>query len=204
MSYGPGAEPPQENPDFDITNGLLGNSNFGMLCVSLHNEEMNQSALYTVIRHLAGSDMESTSLSLYTEKWKGDEHFVAGKLLRKGQNLSMFLGITFHLPGDSIRLPTPIPVSSFAFTGNVPWTLTMASGQEFCLPPPEQANDPFLMGLAFAAMVQPVSVSSAVKGCADQRKNVLRVGPELGLLSQNGLQPPPGLVKLGKINVLKE
>lgn len=150
ITFGPTYQEDPVNPTFDISNGLLANSNLGMVCVSLHDDDNGQSATYTSIRHLASNDLDATSLSLFEERWKGNELFVEG---------------------DSLRLPNPMSVTSFAYTGNNPWTLTLSSGEQYCLQP--GANDPFLMGISFSDVLESVQVVAAQKGC-DESNNEMK------------------------------
>jgi hypothetical protein len=142
-----------------------------MICVSLHDEETGQRAAYGRIRHLADANLDSTSLSLFNGRWKGDEIFVSGKMKRinfvKFRNLSYFV-----VTGESLRLPSPVEISSFAFTGNKPWRLTLSSGETFCIP---SNNDPFEMGLAFDDVDEPIKVIEAREGCESNDETKLKL-----------------------------
>lgn len=159
--------------DLDDKHGMLVSSNLGMICVSLHDEEAGQSAIYTRVRHLAGGDLEATSLSLFDVRmWNGNELFVSGKEIRDNASeapfmVMMLLWSLVVLPGDSIRLPSPLQVESFAFTGNVPWTVVSESEDSYCLPFGEAASDPFQFGLSFAALAEPILAVAASKGCRE-------------------------------------
>jgi len=132
-----------------IMESVLVNSNIGMVCFSLHDEDKGQAAIYTAIKHLASNNLDVASLSLFEPGWTGTE---------------------LYLTGNSIKLPTSVAFSSFAFTGLESWTLFSGvdhTGLSACLPSGWGASNPGLTGVSFGSNIPLGKIGSAFKGCEE-------------------------------------
>jgi len=144
------------------------NSNLGELCTSLHNEETGQRASFTKIKHLGANDMTHSSLALFEEKFKGEELFLQGEIL---------------------TLPRSIAIKSYAVTANIAWTVTLSSGEDYCLPMGGLASDPYLMGLSFAHMFEAIEITVIKKGCDESIRNLPGVEQvDVGVIHQTSFK----------------